>query len=150
VVAEREVMVRGEAAEAGRRLARRAAELGARPGAIVWGGETTVSVGDARGRGGRNLEMALAAALELEGRPNMAIGTFATDGVDGPTDAAGAIVTGETCRLARGLGLDPAAALARHDSYTFLEALERAGYPHLIRTGPTGTNVNDVAVGLAY
>jgi glycerate 2-kinase len=144
--------VQGEASVAGRGLgsARFAAE---HPSAIVWGGETTVTVGPATGRGGRNQEAALAAALEIDVAPNIAIATFATDGVDGPTDAAGAVVTGETCGLARAAGLDPGAALKNHDSYTFFAALD-AAYPdrppHLIRTGPTGTNVNDVAVALVY
>jgi hydroxypyruvate reductase len=116
--------------------------------ALVFGGETTVNVDKRSGRGGRNQEAALAAAIELEGRDGVAVATFATDGIDGPTDAAGAIVTGETCRQARSIGLDPKEFLAAHDSFTFFEKLDRAGFPHLIKTGPTGTNVNDVAVAL--
>lgn len=118
--------------------------------AFVSGGETTVRVGTGDGRGGRNQEFALSAAISLDGVQNVLVASFATDGVDGPTDAAGAIVTGETCRQARQIGLDPAAALARHDSYTFFTTLEKAGFPHLIRTGPTGTNVNDVAIALVH
>lgn len=139
--------VAGEAAEAGRRLGVLARALG--PGeAIVWGGETTVRVGEACGVGGRNQEIALAAAVEIEGAGGVAVAAFGTDGVDGPTDAAGAGVTGETCARARESGLDASAALAAHDSHTLFATLERAGWEHLIRTGPTGTNVNDVAIAL--
>lgn len=117
--------------------------------AIVWGGETVVSiVKDSRGKGGRNQHMALAAAIEIDGRPHITIATFATDGVDGRTDAAGAVVTGDTCRLAREAGLDPRWSLDGCDSYTFFDSLDRGGHPHLIRTGPTGTNVNDIALAL--
>jgi hydroxypyruvate reductase len=139
----------GDAAHAGRRLAGEAVGLPA-GSAVIAGGETTVDLQGKGGRGGRNQEMALAAAVEIDGREGIAVTTFATDGVDGPTDAAGAIVTGRTCGLAREAGLDPAAALAGHDSYSFFDALERAGHPHLIRTGPTGTNVNDIAIALRY
>lgn len=144
--------VTGDASTAGRMLIAKARAAVA-PRAIVMGGETTVDVGKHDGRGGRNQELALAAALEIEntaGSSRITVASFATDGVDGPTDAAGAIVTGETCHQARQIGLDPVEALARHDSYTFFTTLEKAGFPHLIRTGPTGTNVNDVAIALIY
>ena len=141
--------VTGEAHWAGTELAREAALLGP-PAALVYGGETTVRVGKKRGKGGRNQEVALAAALVIEGRRSIAVATFATDGVDGPTDAAGAVVTGRTCEQGRSAGLDPAQSLADHDSYSFFEALGRAGHPHLIKTGPTGSNVNDIAVALVY
>jgi glycerate 2-kinase len=138
--------VEGEAARVGRALAGRAAELrGRAPACWVLGGETTVTVGAAAGRGGRNQELALAAALALDGVPGVAVASFATDGVDGPTDAAGAVVTGETCAAARSLGLDPAQYVRDHDSYTLLDSLGC-----LIRTGPTGTNVNDLAVLFVY
>ncbi|MEX2217637.1 MAG: DUF4147 domain-containing protein [Phycisphaerales bacterium] len=166
-VAHLELEVVGEAAREGRRLASLALEHArdAGPSAIILGGETTVTVGGAAGVGGRNQELALAAAIELERAgnraaeragmaavqaPRVAVASFATDGVDGPTDAAGAIATDETCGLARSLGLHPEAALAGHDSHSFFAALDRAGHPHLIRTGPTGTNVNDIAVALVY
>lgn len=142
--------VRGEAADAGRRLAAWANSDRARPAAAVMGGETTVEVGTATGRGGRNLEAALAGAIDLAGAPGAVIATLSTDGVDGPTEAAGAVVTGRTHDDARRLGMDAPAYLARHDSYTFFERLENAGMPHLIRTGPTGTNVNDIAIALRY
>lgn len=142
--------VTGDAASVGAALGADAGKLAAAGGqrALLLGGETTVAVGSASGKGGRNQELALAAALKIENQPGITIATFATDGVDGPTDAAGAIVTGDTCRQARQLGVNPAAALARHDSYTLFEALDKAGFPHLLRTGPTGTNVNDVAIAL--
>ncbi len=109
-----------------------------RPACIVAGGETTVTLrGD--GRGGRNTELALAAVTELVNCPDVMLITLATDGEDGPTDAAGAVVTGETFGRAYGLGLDPVECLRRNDSYTFFAALD-----DLLKPGPTGTNVNDL------
>ena len=93
------------------------------------------------GKGGRNQELALAAVTELAGLENAILITLATDGEDGPTDAAGAVVTGETLQRARSLGLDPADYLARNDSYTFFEKLG-----DLLEIGPTGTNVNDLVL----
>lgn len=107
---------------------------------LVWGGETTVTV-RGQGKGGRNQELALAAALALEGLPDMALLALATDGTDGPTDAAGAIVDGRTAELARAAGWDPATALANNNAYPLLDAVGA-----LLRTGPTGTNVNDITV----
>ncbi|MEW6566884.1 MAG: DUF4147 domain-containing protein [Chloroflexota bacterium] len=135
--------MRGEARGAGELLARRLLRA-PRPACLLMGGETTVTVRNG-GRGGRNQELALGAALVLEGTPGLAVMALATDGIDGPTDAAGAIVTGETARRARVLGLDPQRALARHDSYPLLNACQA-----LIRTGPTGTNLGDLVVGLGY
>jgi len=134
--------VTGEAGDRGRQLAREVLAMPG-PGAEVWGGETTVTVGDAPGVGGRNQELALAAALAIEGEPGVFILTLGTDGVDGPTDAAGAVVDGRTTGAIRAAGLDPERALRDHDSH---RALDAAGA--LIRTGPTGTNVNDIAVGV--
>jgi hydroxypyruvate reductase len=139
----------GEAREAGGRFAaealrRRAASVGQAALVLIVGGETTVTVRGA-GRGGRNQEVALAAALALEGVAGVVVSTFGTDGVDGPTDAAGATATGETVRRAQALGLDPRAALDDNDSYAFFAALD-----DLVRTGPTGTNVNDLTFGLVY
>ncbi len=108
------------------------------PACLVWGGETTVTV-RGEGKGGRNQELALAAALALEGWPGVLVMALATDGTDGPTDAAGAVVTREKVARARALGLDGWAALEDNDSYSFFDALG-----DLIRTGPTGTNVNDL------
>lgn len=134
--------VTGEAGDVGRALA-------ARPLAplacVVIGGETTVTVGGARGVGGRNQELALAAAIELQGRPKTALLAIATDGVDGVSQNAGAVVTSETVLALIESGIDPHCALANHDSTTALDSIGAT-----IRTGPTGTNVNDVAVLLAY
>lgn len=139
--------VQGEAAEVGRALA---GQLGAipdhaRPACIILGGESTVTVGDARGTGGRNQEIALATALGLASVPRSAVITLATDGVDGPTDAAGAFVTDETTANLRRNGIDPELALAEHDSHHALDRISA-----LIRTGPTGTNINDIAVGIVF
>jgi hydroxypyruvate reductase len=108
------------------------------PACIVLGGETTVTLhGD--GKGGRNTELALASVSELADIPGVMLVTLATDGEDGPTDAAGAVVTGESyCRAAR-LGLQPGDFLARNDSYSFFAALG-----DLLKPGLTGTNVNDL------
>lgn len=133
--------LRGEAREAGRRLAALAGSLaGSRPVCLVAGGETTVHVRGG-GRGGRSQELALAAALELEGRAGAAILAAGTDGTDGPTDAAGAYADGETVARGRARGVDAQAALADNDAYTFFAA--EGG---LFRTGPTGTNVMDLAL----
>jgi glycerate 2-kinase len=144
--------MRGEARVAGLELARWIGSgkdsIGGE-GAAFMGGETTVSVRGA-GAGGRNQELVLWGASALAGVPRRCLGSFATDGIDGPTDAAGAYVTGETVAAAAKLGLDSAAHLANNDSHTFFLRLEAAGVPCLIRTGPTGTNVNDVMFGLAY
>ncbi|NNJ09203.1 glycerate kinase [Chloroflexales bacterium ZM16-3] len=142
--------LQGEAREAGRFLGAIIREMAAtgrplpRPACVIVGGETTVTLrGD--GRGGRNQELALAAVGELAGLPDVALITLATDGGDGPTDAAGAVVTGETLARARARGLDPAAHLARNDAYPFFAALG-----DLLRPGPTDTNVNDLAFLFAW
>ncbi|HLH73528.1 MAG TPA: glycerate kinase [Chloroflexota bacterium] len=114
-----------------------------RPAAIIAGGETTVTV-KGQGRGGRNQEFALAAAIHLDGIDNVTIVAFATDGSDGPTDAAGAIVDGTTVQRARAIGLDPRKALADNDSYAFFQKLG-----DLIVTGPTNTNVDDLYMIIA-
>jgi hydroxypyruvate reductase len=129
-----------------------------KPVALVWGGETTVTVGaPTAGHGGRNQEAALAAAIALAGHQNVAAMFLATDGVDGVAPAGGrahggALVTGESVAMARAAGVDAAKALAKHDSYSFVRALESAnpGERAVIPLGPTGTNVNDLWVGLAY
>ena len=108
--------------------------------ALIIGGETTVTV-TGSGIGGRNQEVALGAALKIDGLDNVAIATISTDGVDGPTDAAGAIVDGGTINRSRELGLDAEEYLKNNDSYTFFSRLG-----DLIYTGPTGTNVNDISV----
>jgi glycerate 2-kinase len=142
-----EAPLEGEARDVGERIARRA--LSRRtglhgPSAYIYGGETTVTVtGD--GLGGRNQELALAAALVIDGQPGMSLMSFASDGVDGPTDAAGAIIDGGTCDRIRARGIDPGAALLQNDSYTALEAVSA-----LIKIGSSGTNLNDVVVLLDY
>lgn len=132
--------VTGEAAQVGRALAARVRKLQPNQ-AVVWGGETTVTVGSSTGKGGRNQELALAAAIEIEGL-DAAIMSLATDGIDGPTDAAGGIVDNGSAAAMKRAGIDVAAALRQHDSWTALRACGS-----LIEIGPTGTNVNDVMVG---
>jgi hydroxypyruvate reductase len=134
-----QVDLEGEAREAGRWLA---AQAGAVPagGCWIFGGETTVTLGAARGLGGRNQEMALAAVRGLAGLEGALFVTLATDGGDGPTDAAGAVVTGETLARAEARGLDPDDFLARHDAYHFFSELG-----DLLQPGATRTNVNDLA-----
>jgi len=134
----------GEARCVGERIGRELrslAETAAAPTAWLAAGETTVVVRGS-GLGGRNQEAALAAALELEGEQGAAVAFLATDGVDGPTDAAGAVVDGDTARRIREAGLDGRAALAANDSHS---ALRASG--DLLISGPTGTNVADVVVG---
>ncbi|MGQ0767419.1 MAG: glycerate kinase type-2 family protein [Gemmatimonadota bacterium] len=136
----------GEARLVGQSFARRALELAGagRPGALVAGGEPTVTLVEPTGSGGRCQEFALAAALELaHAEAAITILAAGTDGRDGPTDAAGAAVDSRTVALIRAAGLDPLLMLDRHDSGT---ALDAAGA--LLRTGPTGTNVNDIFVAL--
>ena len=132
-----EAPVTGEARDAGRAFARTAlARRDRAPFCLLAGGETTVTVAGA-GIGGRNQEFALAAALELDGVPEVAIGSIGTDGIDGPTAAAGAIADGS-------IDVDAAeTALLNNDAYTFFR--EHGG---LIITGPTGTNVMDVMVAV--
>ena len=113
------------------------------PVALLAGGETTLEI-KGKGKGGRNQEFALVAAREIEGVKNVAILSAGTDGTDGPTDAAGAFVDGTTVARARSAGLNTDAFLRDNDSYTFFDNLG-----DLLRTGPTGTNVMDLVVGLA-
>ncbi|HEY57890.1 MAG TPA: glycerate kinase [Anaerolineae bacterium] len=138
----------GEAREVGRALAAVLREMAVygrplqRPACLIWGGETTVTLGAGpHGRGGRNQELALAAVYPLAGMPGALLVAFATDGTDGPTDAAGAVVDGETLTRAWALGRDPRKALARHDAYDFFAPLGA-----LLRPGPTRTNVNDLTL----
>jgi len=113
-----------------------------RPACLLSGGETTVTI-RGKGKGGRNQEFALASALAIEGMPGITVLSSGTDGIDGPTDAAGAIVDGDTCRRAVAVGLDPCKYLDNNDSYTFFKALG-----DLVITGPTGTNVMDLQIVL--
>ena len=139
-------LLEGEAREVGKALTKLASEAFvnkgpiSKPLGIVVGGETTVTV-NGKGMGGRNQELALSAALNLNVSEEFVIASLSTDGVDGPTDAAGAIVDGYTLKRAEQLGLDPEKYLADNDSYSFFSKLG-----DLILTGPTGTNVNDISM----
>ena len=134
--------LRGEARDRGRQLAMLARDLAKHPGkpvAVLAGGETTVHV-TGEGRGGRNQEVALAAVEGISALDAL-VACMGTDGIDGPTDAAGALADGRTLARARQAKLDPAAHLAENDAYDFFNGLD-----DLIRTGPTGTNARDVAL----
>jgi glycerate 2-kinase len=135
--------MRGEARDVGLRFGKTLRRAKG-PAYLLMGGETTVTVRGG-GKGGRNQELALAAALALENTSNMAVMAMATDGIDGPTDAAGAIITGATIPAARALGISPEISLEQNDTYPLLKAVES-----LLTIGPTGTNLNDVVVGLTY
>jgi len=138
--------LQGEARDAGFNLAHRlrvSTKQMTRPFCLIAGGETTVTI-KGNGKGGRNQELALAAVNELRDLENVILIALATDGDDGPTDAAGAVVTGESAQRAESLGLRAADYLSRNDAYVFFEALG-----DLIRTGPNGTNVNDLIFLLA-
>jgi glycerate-2-kinase len=111
-----------------------------KPLCLLAGGEPTVTV-TGKGIGGRNTELALALALELQGLSNILFLSAGTDGTDGPTDAAGAVVDGRTCTRAFQKGISPEDHLQNNDSYSFFK---KAG--GLIMTGPTGTNVMDLHI----
>ena len=136
----------GEARHVGTVLASVAREVNAsgnpvtKPAGVVAGGETTVTV-LGKGLGGRNQELALAAALKLRGLDGVVVASISTDGVDGPTDAAGALADGKTLARAEKMQLGAEKYLAENDSYNFFSKLG-----DLVFTGPTGTNVNDVSV----
>ena len=138
----------GEAKQVGTVLASIAREVTSsgnparKPCGIVAGGETTVVV-TGKGKGGRNQEIALASALKLKGLKGVVLASLTTDGVDGPTDAAGAIVDSTTLSRAKKRGMIPEKFLAENDSYHFFAKLG-----DLIFTGPTGTNVNDITAAV--
>ena len=134
----------GEASQMGIQLARLLKEYRTKGEkiALIAGGETVVTV-RGKGVGGRNQELALAAAKELAGTPGICLLSIGSDGTDGPTDAAGGYADGDTLRQLAQAGVDYRSALADNDSY---HALGQAG--NLIITGPTGTNVNDLVLGL--
>jgi hydroxypyruvate reductase len=113
------------------------------PACLVSAGETTVTV-VGNGKGGRNQELVLGAALEIAGEEGIVVASIGTDGIDGPTDAAGAFADGTTVARGRAANLDARALLADNDAYRFFRAVDG-----LIVTGPTGTNVMDVQVVLA-
>ena len=142
------VEVTGEASVVGHELAGLGMEIRnlssplTKPIALLAAGETTVTLlGD--GKGGRNQEVALGAALALKGVPGVLVMAAGTDGVDGPSDAAGAMATGSTLDRARAARLDAEDSLRRNDAYPFFAALD-----DLVHTGPTGTNVMDLMVVL--
>lgn len=115
-----------------------------RPFCLLAGGETTVTLRGA-GRGGRNQELALAAVDVLSGLKDVMLVSIATDGEDGPTDAAGAVVTGETAQRAESLGMFAADYLLSNDAYSFFDQIDQ-----LVKTGPSGTNVNDLVICFAF
>ncbi len=134
----------GEAREAGQRFGAMAKSIVCdsrpllRPCCVVASGETTVTV-TGKGKGGRAQEFAVAAALEIAGLTKVWVVAIGTDGTDGPTDAAGAVIDGNTVARAQRLSVDLKSALKRHNTYPALKRLQQ-----LILTGPTGTNVNDL------
>ena len=135
-----------EAREAGAFTAALAREIQASgnplkpPCAILMGGETVVHL-KGKGRGGRNQEIALAAAIGIQGLEDTVVISVGSDGTDGPTDAAGGVVDGQTAGALLSLGMDPGSLLEANDSYNALNACGG-----LVRTGPTGTNVNDITI----
>ncbi len=133
--------LQGEAREVGVMLAQRLRVSTAqmtRPFCLIAGGETTVTI-QGNGKGGRNQELALATVNELRDLKNVMLIALATDGEDGPTDAAGAVVTDESAFRAESLGVDVADHLSRNDAYVFFDKLN-----DLLKVGPSGTNVNDL------
>ncbi|MCU7810759.1 MAG: DUF4147 domain-containing protein [Candidatus Thiodiazotropha sp. (ex Notomyrtea botanica)] len=138
-----EDFLHGDAAETGLRLAAQLQE-GA-PGISIWGGETTVHLPPEPGQGGRNQHLALAAAAALAGSTDCCLLAVGTDGTDGPTEDAGALVDGGTLGRGALAGFDAAESLAAADAGRLLEASE-----DLITTGPTGTNVMDLVIGMRF
>ena len=136
--------ITGEAREVGRWLANIAKDSRVQgfkgSKCLISGGETTVTV-KGTGIGGRNMELALAFAMEIEGIEGITVLSAGTDGTDGPTDAAGAIVDGQTIIRARAIGLDPGIYLENNDSYNFFKQINE-----FFITGPTGTNVMDIQI----
>jgi hydroxypyruvate reductase len=131
--------LQGEAREVGRVLAKKIKEEKIpRPFCLLAGGEMTVTI-KGSGKGGRNQELVLGAVESLRGVKDVMLISIATDGEDGPTDAAGAVATGESAQRAESLGMDTADYLSRNDAYPFFAKLD-----DLLKPGPSGTNVNDL------
>jgi glycerate-2-kinase len=134
----------GPAEVVGRHLAEMALRMRSEPGpdCLISGGEPTVKLVDSalRGRGGRNQQLALAGLMELADCEGIALLSGGTDGEDGPTDAAGAIVTADVAQAARRINLQPQDFLRRNDAYSFFAS------GGLWKTGPTQTNVCDLRV----
>ena len=145
--------LQGEAGDAARLLAQAARDelAGMKPDqrrCLLYGGETTVTV-HGNGKGGRNQQLALVFGLEVDGLPGVAMLSAGTDGTDGPTDAAGAMVDGDTIAQAKKLGIDPQHYLGNNDSYAFFQQLDSASGSHShFKTGSTGTNVMDIQIVL--
>ncbi len=139
--------MQGEASDIGRQIAlqlKESIQTMKRPFCLLAGGETTVKL-KGNGKGGRNQELALAAVDVLSGLQDVMLISLATDGEDGPTDAAGAVVTGESAQRAESLGMFAAGYLSTNDAYVYFDALN-----DLIRIGPSGTNVNDLVICFAF
>ena len=134
-----ETLLAGEARSAAENIVSDALNSECKKSCFIYGGETTVTV-KGNGLGGRNQEAALCAAIALDGKKDIVFVSVGSDGTDGPTDAAGGIADGETAGKIRAAGLSPEKYLENNDSYN---ALKAGGA--LIVTGPTGTNVNDLA-----
>jgi glycerate 2-kinase len=140
--------LQGEASIVGREIAlqlKESVQTIEHPFCLLAGGETTVTLKSNNGKGGRNQELALAAVDVLAGLDNILLISLATDGEDGPTDAAGAVVTGDSAQRAKMLGMTAASYLSRNDAYTFFEVLG-----DLVQTGPSSTNVNDMVICFAF
>lgn len=139
--------LQGEARDVGRKMAilfKEEIKKQARPFCLLAGGETTVTL-KGNGKGGRNQEVVLGAIEVLREMENVMLISIATDGEDGPTDVAGAVAKNESAQRAESLGLSVADSLSRNDAYAFFDQLG-----DLIKTGSSGTNVNDLIVGVAY
>jgi glycerate 2-kinase len=140
--------IQGEAREVGKVVSSIASSINENqlpinpPAAIVVGGETTVTV-HGKGRGGRNQELILSAALSIRGLPGILISSIGTDGMDGPTSAAGAVADGSTVERGLRRGLDADTYLRENNSHEFFKKIN-----DLIITGPTGTNVNDILIAI--
>jgi glycerate 2-kinase len=139
--------ISGEAREVGKSIAREAIKAKNTPGknrdnaiCFISGGETTVTV-RGTGLGGRNMELALSFAMEIEDTGGITLLSAGTDGTDGPTDSAGAIVNSEMMKTAKAKGLRPVEYLENNDSYNFFKQIDG-----LLITGPTGTNVMDIQI----
>jgi glycerate 2-kinase len=142
--------ITGEAREVGKRIIERARNIirnripGSPPSMLLLGGETTVTL-RGRGKGGRNQELVLAAAIEMQDLKNMVVASVGTDGTDGPTDAAGAFADSATVARGNDIGLDAEKYLRNNNSYEYFRRLG-----DLIKTGPTGTNVMDIQALLIF
>src|SRR2546425_7627487 len=140
--------LQGEAREVGKVLASICADIHENQHpvsprvAVIAGGETTVTV-HGKGRGGRNQELVLSAASSIRGNPATLVSSIGTDGVDGPTNAAGAVADGNTVERGLRVRMDPESYLRENDSYPFFKRLN-----DLVITGPTGTNVNDIFIAI--